>query len=186
MTPTTLRTLLYLTAAALFAAPTIAAADDKPAEPMKPSKLVQAVQDNDVEDFFETAASADLFEIEAGKLGEQRGTTPDVKQYARRMVTDHRKTSEELKQLARSKGITLPTRMLKRHEAMLDDLKNESDGAGFDDEFRDKMITSHKEAVSLFDQAARKSKDADVKAFAQKHLAHLQDHGAKARDLPNP
>lgn len=186
MTSTTLRTLLCLTAAALIAAPTIAAADDKPAEPMKPSKIVQAVQSNDTKDFFETAASADMFEIEAGKLAEQRGTAPEVKKYARRMVADHRKTSEELKQLARSKNVTLPAKMLKRHEAMLDDLKNEKDGDGFDDEYRDKMLVSHKEAVSLFDQAARRAEDAEVKAFAQKHLAHLQDHGAKAKDLPNP
>lgn len=175
----------FFTAVALAGAIALPVLADEKTEPMKPSKVVQAVQSNDVKDFFETAASAGMFEVEAGKLAEQRGTTPDVQKFGKQMVKDHTEVAAELKALADKKGVTLPAEMLKRHKMMFDSLKSEDDGEDFDQEFRDKMISSHKEAVSLFDQAARKSKDPDVKAFAAKHLAHLQDHGAKARALPD-
>lgn len=176
-------TVLVAGAALAIAVPAFAA-DKAKTEPMKPSKVIEAVQSNDVDDFFETAASAGMFEVEAGKLAEQRGTTPDVQSFGKKMVKDHTAVGEELKALARKKDVALPEQMLKRHQMMLDDLKNEKDGEEFDQEFRDKMISSHKEAVSLFDKASRKSKDPDVKAFATKHLAHLQEHGMKAKALP--
>lgn len=155
------------------------------AKPMEPSKTLEAVMSKDTQDFFESAASAGMFEIEASKLALQRATDPALKDFAKMMVADHTKASEELKALAAKKNVTLPTAMLKRHEAMLKDLKHEKDGDEFDDEYRDKMISSHKEAVSLFDKHARKSDDPDVQAFAAKMLPKLQEHGGKAKELPD-
>jgi putative membrane protein len=100
------------------------------------------------------------------------------------MVEDHRKASQELKKLASSKGIMPPTTMLKRHQAMLRNLEDEKKGEEFDDEYRDTMVMAHKEAVSLFDQAAKNSEDPEVKALAAKLLPKLQHHGAMAKNLP--
>ena len=41
---------------------------------------------------------------------------------------------------------------------------------------RGPWVDSHKEAVSLFQDTARKSKDPDVRAFAQKMLPKLKEH----------
>jgi putative membrane protein len=153
-------------------------------EPMQPSGALQAVQSNEDKDFFETAASAGMFEIEAGKLAESRGTNPKIKDYGKQMIADHEKAADELEALAKKKGMTLPTQMLDRHQMMYDGLQKEKAGKDFDNEYRLKMIASHKEAVSLFDQAAKKSKDADVKAFAAKTLPKLQHHGGMANELP--
>ncbi len=153
-------------------------------EPMQPSKTIQALQSNSQHDFFETAASAGMLEIEAGKLAQTMGTHPEIKKYAATMVADHEKAAAELKKLADKKGVKLPTAMLERHQMMYDGLKGNDKGKSFDNEYRLKMIASHKEAVSLFDQAANKAEDADVKAFAAKTLPTLQHHGAMANDLP--
>lgn len=153
-------------------------------EPMKPSGALQAVMDDSVKDFFETAGSAGMFEIEAGKLAQQMGTSPEVKAFGEKMVTDHKKAADELKKIADDKGATLPAALLKRHQKMLDDLKDEKPGKEFDNTFRRYMIASHKEAVSLFDESAKKSADKDVKAFAAKTLPVLQHHGSMAERLP--
>ena len=164
-----------------------AGADDDTAgqqEPMQPSRVLQLMMSNDPKDFFETAASANMLEIESGKLASERGTDPKIKAYGQLMVKDHTQAAAELKALARDKGVTLPNKMLKRHQTMYDGLKEEETGRDFDNEFRRKMIASHKEAVSLFDQAANKSEDAELKAFAAKLLPKLQHHGAMANALP--
>jgi putative membrane protein len=171
---------LFATALFLVAAGGAAAKD----EPMKPSGALQAVMDDSVKDFFETAGSAGMFEIEAGKLAQAMGTSPEVKSFGEKMVSDHQKAADELKKVADEKGVKLPGAMLKRHQKMLDDLKDEKPGKEFDNTFRRYMIASHKEAVSLFDESAKQSADADVKAFAAKTLPILQHHGSMAERLP--
>ncbi len=49
-------------------------------------------------DFVKQVAISDMFEIQSNKLGEEKGTGPD-KTFAKQMVTDHTKTSSELKTL---------------------------------------------------------------------------------------
>ena len=174
---------LALIRAATLAAAALGAAAGA-AEPMKPSRAVQLIMDDGVRDFFETAGSAGLFEIEAGKLAQQVGTSPEVKVFAAKMVADHGKAADELAKIAGDKGAQLPKAMLKRHQKMLDDLKDETPGQAFDGKYRRYMIASHKEVVSLFDEAGRKSADEDVRAFANRTLPTLQHHGAMAHALP--
>jgi putative membrane protein len=171
---------LFLTALLLVAANGAAAKD----EPMKPSGALQAIMDDSVKDFFETAGSAGKFEVEAGKLAQQLGTSPEVKAFGEKMVADHEKAAKELEKIADDKGVKLPAQLLKRHQKMLDDLKDEKPGKEFDNTFRRYMIASHKEAVSLFDESARKSADQDIKAFAARTLPTLQHHGSMAERLP--
>jgi putative membrane protein len=154
--------------------------------PMKPSRALQAVMDDSVKDFFETAASAGQFEIEAGRLAQSKGMSPEVKRFAEKMVEDHTKAAKELGKIAADKGVPLSPSLLRRHEKMLDHLKKAEAGKDFDGAYRREMIASHKEAVSLFDEAGRKSADEDVKAFANRTLPTLQHHGSMAGDLPKP
>src|SRR6201986_5622102 len=49
-------------------------------------------------DFSKEAATSDMLEIEAAKIAEQKGNA-DEKKFAEQMVTDHTKTSSELKGL---------------------------------------------------------------------------------------
>ncbi|HUS24049.1 MAG TPA: DUF4142 domain-containing protein [Candidatus Binatia bacterium] len=156
---------------------------DKGFEPMEPSKTAEVVMSNDEKDFFETAASANMFEVAAGKLAQTMGGSETVKEYGTRMVADHTKATAELKDLAEKKGVQLPTAMLTRHQKMYNHLKKQKAGKDFDGAFHTAMLVSHKEAVSLFDKAARKSKDDDVKEFAAKVLPTLQEHGGMAKDL---
>ena len=152
-------------------------------EPMKPSGVAQALMSDSPEAFFETAASANMFEIESSKLALERSKDPGVRKFAQMMVSDHTEAGKKVSALAATKSVTLPTAMLKRHQMMLDGLKDEKAGKDFDDEYRLKMVVSHKEAVSLFDESARESKDPDIKKLAGELLPKLQMHGAEAQKL---
>src|SRR6476660_5877037 len=50
------------------------------------------------EDFIKEAATSDMLEIEAAKIAQQKGNA-DEKKFAEAMITDHTKTSSELKGL---------------------------------------------------------------------------------------
>ncbi len=152
-------------------------------EEMKPSGVIEAVMSDNPADFYESAASANQFEIEASKLAQTKSRDADIKAYADTMVKDHTEAAHKLVNLATSKNVELPKELLKRHQIMLDGLKDEEAGKTFDDDYRMKMVLSHKEAVSLFDQSAKESPDPDVRKFALSMLTQLQVHGGRAQKM---
>ena len=140
--------------------------------------------DDDVAKFFEKAASAGKLEIESGKLAAQKASNMAIRDFGQMMVNDHARADSELRALASRKGVTLSVAMSDSHQKKIEKLREEKPGKDFDAEFRDLMIDSHQEAVDLFEDAAKDSKDPEVKAFAQKMLPTLKKHESAAKALP--
>jgi putative membrane protein len=57
--------------------------------------------------FMQEAASGGLVEVKLGKIAAQRASSSDVKEFGQRMVTDHTKANDELKDIASRKNVTL-------------------------------------------------------------------------------
>ncbi|MGZ9031671.1 MAG: DUF4142 domain-containing protein, partial [Burkholderiaceae bacterium] len=93
--------------------------------------------------FVEKAAMGGMAEVELGNLAQQKASSDQVKQYASRMVQDHGKANDELKQIATSKGIDLPTALDKKHRSDVDRLGKMS-GAQFDRAYMSHMVDDHK------------------------------------------
>jgi putative membrane protein len=125
--------------------------------------------------FLTEAAEGGMMEVEAGKVAAAQATDPDVKAFGQKMVDDHTKANDKLKQLAADKGLTLPTDMGTMDKHNLDKLKKAT-GADFDRLYMSDMVKDHKKDVSDFDHASKSAKDSDVKAFAADTLPTLQDH----------
>jgi len=136
------------------------------------------------QDFVTEVANSDMLEIESGKLAQQKASDSPTKQFASQMITDHQKTTEELKGLVNGGKVKamLPTGMDSSHQSKLDKLKGLS-GADFDKTFDDMQQSAHKDATSLFERYAKGGENADLKAFASKTLPTLQHHLQMAQDL---
>jgi putative membrane protein len=135
------------------------------------------------QEFVTKAAISDMFEIESSKLAQQHADAKS-KEFAAKMIKDHGETSTELKALVSSGKVkaTLPTAMDSAHQSKIDKLKGLK-GADFDREYDDMQRAAHKEGVSLFEQFSKGGDNADLKAFASKHLPHLKEHMKMAEDL---
>src|SRR5262245_22805089 len=59
--------------------------------------------------FVMDAAVGGMMEVEMGRMAAQKASSADVKAFGQRMVTDHGKANDQLKQIASQKGVTLPT-----------------------------------------------------------------------------
>ena len=125
--------------------------------------------------FVQKAAIGGLAEVEMGKLAQQKAASDQVKQFGTRMVDDHYKANDALKQVASSKGIALPSDLDAKHKSKMAKLEKLS-GAQFDRAYMDDMVADHKEDVSEFQKQAKSGSDADVKGFASKTLPTLQEH----------
>jgi putative membrane protein len=134
-------------------------------------------------DFVKEVAISDMFEIESSKLAEQKGTAQD-KSFARQMITDHSKTSGELKSMVRNDNIkaTLPETLDSSHQSKLDKLKDAS-GKDFSSDYASYQVSAHEDAVSLFERYARDGDSAELKEWAGKTLPALRHHLDMAREL---
>ena len=59
--------------------------------------------------FIDKVAQINLGEVELGKLAQQKGNNPAVKDFARRMIQDHTQAEDDLQQLAKQESVTLPS-----------------------------------------------------------------------------
>jgi putative membrane protein len=132
--------------------------------------------------FLEKAAMDGVAEVEMGRVAASKASDAQVKQFAQRMVTDHSKANDELKQLASNKGVQVPTSVDKKHQKEMDDL-SKKDASKFDREYMEHMVKEHRKDVSEFEKQSRSAKDADVKAFASKTLPTLKEHLQMAQQI---
>ncbi len=134
-------------------------------------------------DFVKEVALGDLFELESSKLAEQKSNAQE-KAFARQMVTDHSKTSSELKSLVGSGKVeaVLPTTLDSSHQSKLDKLQDAS-GKDFSSDFNSYQVSAHKDAVSLFERYAKGGDNSELKDWAGKTLPTLRHHLEMAQEL---
>lgn len=134
-------------------------------------------------DFVKEAAISDMFEIQSSQLAQSKGND-QTKTFAGQMISDHQKTTEELKSLVDSGKVkeTPPTEMDSAHQKMLDKLKG-LNGAAFDKQYDSDQVSAHKQAVSLFGRYGKGGRNPDLKDWAAKTLPTLQHHLEMARSL---
>jgi putative membrane protein len=125
--------------------------------------------------FVEEAAQGGMAEVELGRLAASKASDPDVKAFGQRMVDDHSKANDQLKTVAASKGVTLPTALKGDMKALHDKLSKTS-GAEFDKMYMSHMVKDHQKDVKEFEKESTSGKDADVKQFASTTLPTLREH----------
>jgi putative membrane protein len=133
--------------------------------------------------FVRKAAEGGLAEVELGKLAASKASDPEVKSFGQKMVDDHSKANDRLKQTVGTKGVDLPSDMSakdKALEARLDKLS----GADFDRAYMKEMLKDHQKDVAEFRREAKRAgADPDVKSFASETLPTLEEHLKMAQDV---
>jgi len=125
--------------------------------------------------FATEALQGGALEVTLGQLAEQKATDPSVREFAQRLVIEHKKANKELTQLLTQKGASLPDTMPKKSDKVSEKLQDET-GAGFDKSYIKRMVKDHKNDVEEFQKAAEKSDDTELKSWAATTLFTLQEH----------
>jgi putative membrane protein len=132
--------------------------------------------------FIEDAAQGGMTEVQLGQIAQEKGASPDVKQFGSRMVADHSKANDELKFLAQQKGVSVPNALDHKHQALVDHFRKLSDPA-FDRAYVHNMVKDHQEDAAEFQKVSTSAQDPDVKAFASKTLNVIQSHLADVQNI---
>jgi putative membrane protein len=134
-------------------------------------------------DFVKEAASSDMLEIAAAKIAEEKGNAEE-KKFAVQMITDHTKTSSDLKQLVSSGDVKadIPASLDDASQKKLDKLRD-AQPADFAGEYDPMQVSAHEDAVSLFERYAKSGDSLKLKDWAGKTLPALQHHLDMAKSL---
>jgi putative membrane protein len=127
------------------------------------------------EGFVRNAAEGSMAEVKLGQLAEEKAQSPEVKSFAKRMVEDHTKALEELKQIGSQENINLPTDTSHRDAETYDRLAKLS-GPEFDKQYAQEMVKDHQKDVAEFKKGEASAQKPSLKQFAQKTLPTLQTH----------
>ncbi len=136
--------------------------------------------------FIKDAAQGGMLEVELGQLAVEKGSSEEVRKFGQRMVDDHSKANDRLKELATSKGINLPKTPNVTQKATKARLAKLS-GEQFDKAYMADMLRDHKKDVAAFQNESNLAHDVDVKNFATLTLPTVRDHLKEAQSVaPSP
>jgi putative membrane protein len=170
--------------AALALSAAIAQTNDSPEPKASPdsSKASAAGLSKADATFIKKAASGGIAEVEFGRLATDKASKPEVKQFGQRMIDDHSKANDQLKQVAAAKHVTLPQSISAKDKATKAQLEALS-GEEFDRAYMEDMVKDHKQDVAEFQRASKSALDPQIKDWASQTLPTLQDHLKQAQTI---
>jgi putative membrane protein len=133
-------------------------------------------------DFANKAAKDGQAEVRMGQMLQKMSSNKDIQAFGAMLVTDHTKANQQLTELAKKKGTTLPSDIGAVHGVSMVALGMQ-EGAAFDRMAMHMAVMDHQKAVDLFRQQSLTGNDAEMKAFAAKTLPTLEDHLSMAQHL---
>lgn len=132
--------------------------------------------------FAKEAAQGGMAEVKLGQLAQDKGNSDSVKSFGKRMVDDHSKAGDKLKDVASKENIMLPTDISAKDQATFDRLSKLS-GAAFDRAYAKDMVKDHQTDIAAFQKEANGGKVDSLKVFASETLPTLQEHLKEAKEM---
>jgi putative membrane protein len=151
------------------------ASDGKMNNSSTADKTILVIENNNDSTFLIKVAEMQLEEIRLGRLAQQKGTTPHVKELGKMMEEGHSKTLASLETLARDNSITIPTTTSSDSEDRYNDLGDET-GADFGKAYSKMIVDHHEDAIELFEKASRDSENQQIRTWASNQLPTLRTH----------
>ncbi|WP_084583366.1 DUF4142 domain-containing protein [Sphingomonas azotifigens] len=136
------------------------------------------------QDFANTVAASDAYEIAAGKLAQQKATTSDLKDFGKEMVDDHTKSTAKLKTAAgkASPAITPAPAMTDEQQANLKTLQSAT-GTAFDTAYKSQQVVAHQKALAAVQAYAGSGDVPQLREFAHDAEDMISKHYDKIKGM---
>jgi putative membrane protein len=115
--------------------------------------------------FVAMVSQGGMFEVKAGELAAQQGSTQDIRDQGATEAHDHQLVGDKLSSIAKAAGIPVGDSLNASFQAKLDDLKTLS-GPAFDAAYLSSMDDIHNKDGAAFAKEATSGTNTDLRAFA--------------------
>ena len=126
-------------------------------------------------DFAVIAAQAGMAEVELGNLAQTQGSDDRIRNYGKKLVEDHARLNNELKDVAAKQSLTLPADVNSDQRKTIDTLSRRS-GPQFDSEFWKTAVNDHAKAIEEFRKEAAMGSNQALRDFTSRSIPTLEDH----------
>ena len=178
-----MKAVLMLSAAAIAGALALGGCsrDSEPAQML--ASLAPAPQ-MDPANYVQTAGQSGLFEVEAGKIATRRARSPEVRSFARMMVSDHTEADRKIRSAAMASNppIPFPTALDPQHQETLAALRS-APRAEFDHQYMEGQVEGHREALELQQSYGESGGDPNLKAVASELTPIVRHHFDEAQTI---
>lgn len=145
------------------------------------SNMNKSVSSGDQE-FMDKASQGGMEEVQLGGIAVTKAQNEEVRAFAQKMINDHSKANNELRDLARQIGATTVGGVNIEQQKEMGELSKLS-GAAFDKEYVKMMVKDHEKDVAEFQKQADGGTDANLKKFAAETLPTLKMHLEMIKDI---
>lgn len=115
--------------------------------------------------FVAMVSQGGMFEVKAGQLAAEQGSTQDIKDQGATEAHDHQLVGDKLSTIAKGAGIPVADALNPQFQKKLDDLKALS-GPAFDAAYLSSMDDIHNKDGAAFAKEAVSGSNSDLRAFA--------------------
>ena len=125
--------------------------------------------------FLRQAAMGGRAEVELGQLAQQKGHTQAVRDFGKRMVSDHSQAHDQLMRLDEDADPSIPKEPDPAHKRIRDEL-NQASGKDFDVAYMVSQIQDHQKTVNLLLWAITFAQSAELTKYAADTLPTVMEH----------
>ena len=125
--------------------------------------------------FVRKALQGGLAEVQFGQLALQKSSNDDVKQFAQRMVNDHTKLGDEMKQIAQQLKVKVPDSPSGKDKSAINKLQA-LNGDDFDKAYIKDMVKAHQQDEKDFKTEANNTANPAIKQVASQGVQVIGEH----------
>lgn len=133
--------------------------------------------------YLQSAAAADLLEVQLAEIAFQRAQNPSVRQFAQSMLNDHSQLGGQAASVAQAAGGVLSPAILSPQQmALVSQLQNAT-ASDFDSAYRNIEVMTHLQNIDLHQGYLSTATNQAVRSYAQSALTTAQNHMYQAQSL---
>ena len=132
--------------------------------------------------YIREAVRGNYLEVALGRLAESRAEDASVKEFARRMISDHNSMNQEWTSLAKENRMEVLLDFGPGAKQTIDRFEDLS-GTRFDQAYMAEMMRDHEETLFMFRRMARSASSAEVRQLASAGATTIEEHLALSRQV---
>jgi len=125
--------------------------------------------------FVRSALEGGMAEVQMGQLAAQKSSNPDVKEFGQKMVDDHTKLGDQMKQVAAQMNVKVPDSLSSKDKSTIAKL-SALNGDAFDKAYIKDMVKDHKKDEKEFKQEAIDASNPTLKNVASQGAQVIGQH----------
>lgn len=137
------------------------------------------------QEYVALASASDMFEIESSRLAQEKAQNDQVKQFAQMLITDHQRSTEQLRQAAgqAQPAIEMPQPQLNPQQQQIITGLQSAEAGAFDQVYMQAQVQAHQQTLAALQAYAQSGDVPSLRQHATATAPIVEQHLNQARQM---